>query len=110
MADRDRGSTPPAVYQDLGRDSWPSHPGYGSRPEGGGYGRQDQGTGVSDPTYNLISILYHALQGAELYERYARDAEQAGDREAAQFCREMQREERQRADHAKRLLASRLRA
>ena len=30
------------------------------------------GTGTSNPTYNLVSVLYHALQGAELYQKYAR--------------------------------------
>ena len=81
--------------------------GYGQSSQGG-YGGQGGGTGVSDPTYNLISILYHALQGAELYEQYAEDGERSGDREVAQFCREMQQEERRRADYAKRLLAQRL--
>ncbi len=88
---------------------------YGGQGGYGGYGQSGQGgyggqgdTGVSDPTYNLISILYHALQGAELYEQYAQDGDRAGDREVAQFCREMQQEERRRADYAKRLLAQRL--
>jgi hypothetical protein len=31
-----------------------------------------QKTGTSDPTYNLISVAYHALQGAENYERYGK--------------------------------------
>jgi hypothetical protein len=26
-------------------------------------------TGTSNPTYNLVSVLYHALQGAENYEK-----------------------------------------
>ena len=88
---------------------------YGGQGGYGGYGQSGPGgyggqgdTGVSDPTYNLISILYHALQGAELYEQYAEDGERGGDREVAQFCREMQQEERRRADYAKRLLAQRL--
>ena len=31
-------------------------------------------TGTANPTYNLVSVLYHALQGAENYEQYANDA------------------------------------
>lgn len=31
-------------------------------------------TGTKDATYNLVSVLYHALQGADLYEQYASDA------------------------------------
>ncbi len=77
--------------------------GGGGTGGGGGYGG---GTGTSDPTYNLISVLYHALQGADLYHRYERDAQ--GDQELQGFFRQMHEEERQRADYAKRLLAQRL--
>ena len=35
-------------------------------------------TGTQDTTYNLLSIIYHALQGAETYEKYIHDAEQGG--------------------------------
>jgi hypothetical protein len=31
-------------------------------------------TGVRDEHYNLVSILYHALQGAETYDTYISDA------------------------------------
>jgi hypothetical protein len=63
-------------------------------------------TGTSNPTYNLVSVLYHALQGAENYERYASDA--AADQDLANFFREIQQQETQRADRAKQLLATRL--
>ena len=39
-------------------------------------------TGTRDVTYNLISVVYHALQGAETYQIYEQDAKQSGDREA----------------------------
>ena len=64
------------------------------------------GTGTSNPTYNLVSVLYHALQGAELYQKYASDA--GGDQELASFFREVQQQEQQRADRARQLLATRL--
>ncbi len=67
-----------------------------------------QGTGTRDETYDLVSIQYHALQGAETYQQYVRDAEQRGDRELARFFREIQQEEQHRADRAKQLLAQRL--
>jgi hypothetical protein len=38
-------------------------------------------TGTKDATYNLVSVLYHALQGADLYEQYASDA--GGDQDLA---------------------------
>jgi rubrerythrin len=59
-------------------------------------------------TYDLVSVLYHSLQGAETYEIFVADAEEAGDQELAQFFNDVMEEERRRADRAKALLASRL--
>jgi hypothetical protein len=41
----------------------------------------EQMTGTRDEQYNLVSVLYHTLQGAETYEQYLQDAQQAGDQE-----------------------------
>jgi hypothetical protein len=65
-------------------------------------------TGTRDTHYNVISVLYHTLQGAETLAQYIADAEQAGDQELAGFFREVQEENRQRADRAKALLRHRL--
>jgi rubrerythrin len=65
-------------------------------------------TGTRDVTYNLVSILYHALHGAETYDQYIQDAEQDGDRDLAQFLREVKNQNEQRADRAKQLLAQRV--
>ncbi len=65
-------------------------------------------TGVSDDVYNLISILYHALQGSENYARYASDAERSGDQELVDFFREMQQEDAQIAQRILGLLKDRL--
>lgn len=62
-------------------------------------------TGTRDTTYALVSVLYHALQGAETYENYVRDAIASSDYELATFFREVQDEERSRADRAKVALA-----
>jgi rubrerythrin len=67
-----------------------------------------QETGTRDVVYNVISVAYHALQGAETYGTYAQDAEQAGDAEAADYFRQVQQEAVQAADQAKTLLKSRL--
>src|SRR5918912_1055358 len=64
------------------------------------------GTGASNPEYNLVSVLYHALQGAELYQTYANDA--GSDQDLANYFREVQQQEQQRAERAKQLLATRL--
>ena len=63
-------------------------------------------TGTKDKNYNLTSVLYHALQGGENYDSYISDAE--GDDELVQFFKDVQQEEKNRADRAKKLLADRL--
>lgn len=65
-------------------------------------------TGKSDVTYNLVSALYHALHGAENFAVYARDAEEAGEREVAEYFQQLIDDERKRADRAQELLKNRL--
>jgi hypothetical protein len=65
-------------------------------------------TGTGDVTYNLVSILYHALQGAETYEQYIADAQEDGDQDLAQFFSDIKEENKRRADRAKQLLGRRL--
>ena len=67
-------------------------------------------TGTGDVTYNLVSILYHALQAAETHDQYIRDAEESGDKDLAAFFAEVKQENTRRADRAKELLARRLTA
>ena len=64
----------------------------------------EQTTGTRDEHYNLISVLYHALHGAENCDRYASDAEVAGDERLAAFFRETQAMQSQVAERAKGLL------
>lgn len=59
-------------------------------------------TGTRDTTYDIISVLYHALQGAETCETYRKDAE--GDQELSAFFQEAQDQQRRIADGAKDLL------
>lgn len=66
-------------------------------------------TGTRDVTYNLVSVLYNALQGAETEDQYIRDAEQSGEQELATFLREVKDRNRQTAERAKQLLGARLR-
>jgi hypothetical protein len=68
----------------------------------------EQKTGTKDEQYNLVSVLYHTLQGAETCQQYIHDAQQAGDQELVQFVREVQAEDRRRAERAKELLRQRL--
>jgi hypothetical protein len=66
------------------------------------YGQQT--TGTRDEQYNLVSVLYHALNGADTCDRYALDAETAGDERLAAFFRETQVMQSQIAERAKGLL------
>lgn len=63
---------------------------------------------ASDEMYGVVSVLYHALQGADTYDQYIEDAEGAGDEELVTFFEECREEELRRAARAKVLLAARL--
>lgn len=67
-----------------------------------------EATGTSDVVYDLVSVLYHSLQGAATYARYHEDAEKAGDQDMASFFRDATEGNKQRAERAKLLLARRL--
>ncbi|WP_437929123.1 hypothetical protein WMF37_07595 [Sorangium sp. So ce291] len=78
----------------------------------GAQGQQGSGLSessvVADKDYNLVSVLYHALQGAETYGQYVQDAQKQGDQELASFFSEVRQEELRLADRAKQLLGQRL--
>jgi hypothetical protein len=63
---------------------------------------------TQDHEYALVSVLYHALQGAQACEQYVDDAERAGDDELASFFQNCVQEQQQRAARAKQLLVSRM--
>ena len=65
-------------------------------------------TGERDEHYDVISVLYHSLQGAETCARYIADARNARDRELLSFFEETRSEYAARAAQAKELLAGRL--
>ncbi len=65
-------------------------------------------TGTRDVIYDLVSVLYHALQGAETYDQYIKDAQQREDQDLVQFLHDTKEEERRRAERAKQLLAQHL--
>ena len=52
---------------------------------------------ADDIVYNLISIQYHALQGAETYDKYLEDAHSADHPEVTEFIRKCRDEDGQRA-------------
>ncbi|BFN28210.1 hypothetical protein PSCT_04380 [Pseudomonas sp. SCT] len=61
-------------------------------------------TDTSDVTYNLTSILYHALHGAKACDQYIRDAQQAGNQDLADFFREVQDQDKIRVRRANEFL------
>jgi CBS domain-containing protein len=64
----------------------------------------EQTTGTRDEHYNLVSVLYHALHGAENCETYALDAAAAGRDDLLTFFREAQVVQAEMAERAKELL------
>ncbi len=64
-------------------------------------------TGISDAVFDLTSVFYHAAEGGQVYAKYIEDAEGEGDQELADFFREVQRQDAERAQRAKSLLGQR---
>lgn len=60
-----------------------------------------QQTGTRNETYDLISILYHALQGAENCQTYLQDAQ---DGQIRDFIQQALQSQRQLADQGKQVL------
>jgi hypothetical protein len=54
--------------------------------------------------YDLVSVLYHALQAADTCAQYRQDAETEGSPEVAEFMREVQEQNTRIAQQAKELL------
>ena len=65
-------------------------------------------TGTTDKDYNAISVLYHALSGADSCVKFVQDAKQAKDEELASFFEETLKAYRDISEKAKRLAKSRL--
>ncbi len=63
-------------------------------------------TGTPDPTFDLISVVYHCLEGATTCQQYVQDAQ--GDQELTQFFQQCVQQSKQAADRAQQLLAKRL--
>ena len=59
-------------------------------------------TPADDIVYDLVSIQYHALQGAEVYDKYIEDAHEHT--EVADFIRQVQEEDSRRAIRCHELL------
>ena len=67
--------------------------------------QQSQQTSVSNTYYDLVSVLYHALETAQTTAAYVQDAQQSGDQQLAQFFQSVQQTANQQAQQAQQLLA-----
>jgi hypothetical protein len=65
-----------------------------------------QATGTIDPTYNVISVVYHALQGAETIQKYLDDV--GTEKELRDYFTSVQQGYRRAADMGKQLLVQRI--
>ncbi|HYZ17380.1 MAG TPA: hypothetical protein VE591_13310 [Candidatus Acidoferrum sp.] len=65
-------------------------------------------TGTRDKDYDLVSVVYHALEGASTYGRYQEDARRERDEQAERFFQQAIERERATANEGKRLLKERL--
>lgn len=63
-------------------------------------------TSVSDPHYDLVSVLYHALQGSDTINKYIDDV--GDDEELANFFRQVKQGYDRAAQQAKQLLVARV--
>jgi hypothetical protein len=80
--------------------------GTGRQGTTGGMGQAS--TGAPNVTFDLVSALFHALDGGSAVQQYIQDAQQAGDNELVQFFQQISQQNRQRAQQAEQLLAQRL--
>ena len=76
------------------------------RPGAGTSARRSGATPERDDTYGLISVIYHALQGAETCAKYEDDARRAKNPELVAFFEDCQVEQNERALRGRQLLAA----
>lgn len=60
------------------------------------------GTGASDIVYDLVSIQYHALKGAQVYDQFLSDATDNDD--VKKFIEQVKEQDMQRAQKCHELL------
>ena len=66
---------------------------------------ETQQTSTSNTYFDLVSVLYHALQEEQTCAVYAQDAQQSGDQDLVQFFAEVKQNASRQADRAKELLS-----
>ncbi|MBE9080439.1 hypothetical protein IQ241_24665 [Romeria aff. gracilis LEGE 07310] len=65
-------------------------------------------TGTENRHFDLVSVLYHSLEGGAVYEQYIQDAKEAGDQDLTNFFQDVKDTNCRLADRAQELLKARL--
>ena len=68
--------------------------------------QEQQSTSTDNTYYNLVSVLYHALETAQTSASYIQDAQQSNNQQLAQFFQQVQQQANQTANQAKQMLAN----
>jgi rubrerythrin len=66
--------------------------------------QEPQKTSASNTSFNLVSVLYHALEEAQTTTAYIQDAQQQNKQELVSFFQEIQQQANSRAQRAHQLL------
>jgi rubrerythrin len=66
--------------------------------------QEQQKTTASNTSFNLVSVLYHALEEAQTTATYIQDAQQQNNSELVSFFQEIQQQANSRAQRAHQLL------
>ena len=72
--------------------------------QGAGTMQESQQETTNNAYYDLVSILYHALEAEQTSATYVQDAQQSGNRDLEQFFSDVQRDANRQAERAKQLL------
>jgi hypothetical protein len=63
---------------------------------------------MDNKDYDLVSVVYHASQGAETVDKYLKDAQKDGDEDLKQYLEQVRSQYVQLAQQGKKLLKQRL--
>jgi hypothetical protein len=63
---------------------------------------------MDNKDYDLVSVVYHASQGAETVNKYLQDAQKSGDDDLRQYLEQVRSQYVQLAQQGKQLLKQRL--
>jgi predicted transcriptional regulator YheO len=66
---------------------------------------EPQATSISNTYYDLVSVVFHSLEGAQTYTHYIEDARQAGQQDLVEFFQSVKQTADQQAQRGRELLA-----